>query len=311
MSSSTHNPCWNLLHSVKVSDVGRMVDVATLTSENTVEDAVNLFSKYNCLSCPVLDPKTNKLTSMVDMLDVAHHLIEVCPQSKSLTSDDLQRAGRAMALRPLSQVANGSGRDPPLPLDVNQPLTLAASLFAAGVHRVAIVNPEGKITGLVSQSNVISFLADNIERGDCKHMGTKTLEELGLGQNGVVSCLLTTTVIDVIRKLDRVGMSGVALTNPAGRLSGNFSVTDLRGLWNELLPKFNISAGQYLQEHHPGSLKVQPLLLETATLAQVIKKMSSEKVHRVWVINKKGETTGVVSITDVMKVVKDLEMLIN
>ncbi len=46
-------------------------------------------------------------------------------------------------------------------------------------------------------------------------------------------------------------VSGVALVGEDGRLVGNFSATDLKGLYEEKLPKLLQPADEYLEESNP------------------------------------------------------------
>jgi len=309
--SNTRNPCWNLLHQTQVEKLGRTFDVHTLKSNQTVEDAVRLFSQNKILSAPVTDPTNpNQLVGMVDMLDLTHFILSVCPPDTT-NQEDLERASRAMAFKELSEVMNTSGRDPPAPLNHNQPITLAIDLFASGIHRIPITDCDEKLVGLFSQSNLVTYLADHITRGKCKHMGSQTLRELGLGLGGVTSSPPTDSVLSLIKKLDTEGVSSVALIDPnTNQYVGNFSVTDLRGLWHELLPTFTLSAQEYLAQHHPQSLRVDPISTETATLEQVVQMMYQLKVHRLWTVDATGTPAGVVSMTDLMKLIRDYELMV-
>lgn len=93
------------------------------------------------------------------------------------------------------------------------------------------------------------------------------------------------------------GVSAVALVNAEGKLTGNFSATDLKGLYDETMPSLLDTAQDYLEKFSPSSLKPTCIRAET-TVADAVKTMVEDKVHRLWVIDADFKPVGVVSMTD-------------
>jgi CBS domain-containing protein len=114
----------------------------------------------------------------------------------------------------------------------------------------------------------------------------------------------------------------VALVNDAGKLAGNFSATDLKvrihtphglqslvgtlssrcieneqGLYDETMPKLLDTAEDYLEKFSPSSLKPACVRLDT-TVADAVKTMVEDHVHRLWVIDDDFKPTGVITMTD-------------
>jgi len=61
------------------------------------------------------------------------------------------------------------------------PTELKLTLFIKSIHRVAVINEEGVIIGIVSQSNIIKFMAENIHSMN-KEFCRSTLVDLGYGK---------------------------------------------------------------------------------------------------------------------------------
>lgn len=307
------NPIQGFYHGVTLAESGRVKEIYTLTDSQTVEDAVNLFSKHHVLSAPVLSADGD-LVGMVDMLDIANFVLKVVPNDDEIESGhlaSLTMAGRAMSMKTLKDVMGASGRDPPVPLNQHNPSTMAVSMFSSGIHRCPITGDDEKIVGLVSQSSLLGLLSDQIVRGKLKVMGEKSLRELGLGQGGLVTAPLTDKVLSLIRKLDQNSVSAIGLTDEKGELAGNFSITDLRGLWQEVWPTFVLSAQEYLEKHHVGSLNVNSVSVDETNLVDLVKMMVDQKLHRVWTYEGEGDdrkAIGVISLTDLMRLFDQFEL---
>jgi len=306
------NACWNYLHESKVNDLGSLSEIVTVNENLSLDEAIKVLNTNHILSAPVLND-SGSLVGILDMLDVANHVIKIYPAESELEAHNmatLKTASRAMALKDVKSVIESSGRDPLAPLNFHDPTTLAVELFASGIHRCPIVDNDNNIVGILTQSRVLSHLHDQLPRGNLKVLGNKNLEELGLGLSKPISANLTDQVIDVVRKLDQNAISAVALMDENNNLVGNFSIGDMKGLWDEELPSFRTSVEDYLNKFHPESLSVVTLNVSNTTLSEVIDTMLESNIHRVWTYKvEKGVRTpcGIVSMTDLLKFVQNYQ----
>jgi len=95
-------------------------------------------------------------------------------------------------------------------------------------------------------------------------------------------------------------VSAVPVLSVDGKLVGNFSASDLRGIGSEDYPNLLRPIKEYLSQHNFKSLF--PITCSASeTLENVLCKMVATKVHRVWVVDSEKRLLGVVSITDVMR----------
>jgi len=169
-------------------------------------------------------------------------------------------------------------------------------------HRLAVTNEKGELFNIVSQSDVVSFAFSNSAKlGDKR---TKTLRELNL----VRACIMVridSSFSDSLQILYQNRVSGIALVDHEGRLSGNFSASDLRGILPEAFSMFYGSILQYLvkgTQSHPH----QPITCsESSTLEDVLRLLVTNRIHRVYVVDQFDRPIGLVSIADIVTVLRE------
>lgn len=295
------------MHAVTLDSLGvKKENVVTLHANQTVEEAVKILSENKILSAPVKDDKTGELLGLLDMLDLVSFVLKVAPEPAEMKHDPraLDTAARALALEQVRNVVNASGRDPLVPVFEHDPATHALDLFTKRVHRVVVYNNKNEFTGIVSQSNILHFLADKLVVGDMKNLAEKTLADLGLGGEAPLSVKTTDSVLRTIHLLETSGLSAAALVEKDGKLCGNFSASVLRGLYADKWPSFLERVDDFLQRHSPDSL--QPICVyRTATFLTVCQELTKAKVHQIYVIDADYKPVGIVSLTDIMRVFKD------
>ncbi|GAB4816058.1 hypothetical protein N2152v2_003104 [Parachlorella kessleri] len=206
-------------------------------------------------------------------------------------------------------------------------------------HRVAVFDilpgeqtpdgpiPEWRITDIISQTDVLRFLLANIDRLDSAF--GRSIKDLGLVQGSVNSVTADTPALSVFALMHKRQLSGIAITEtPGGPLVGNLSMSDLRGLTPDrfgalalpigafvlLQNKKGISWEDVLLDNLPAAIKegrwaeaLSVLPLVTATpdtpLRQVIESLVEYRKHRVWVVDGEGKACGVVTPTDLLRLV--------
>jgi CBS domain-containing protein len=304
MSVEAANPIFEHFHSVTVADVigDKKFDVVTIKSSDTVEKAVRILSEKKFLSAPVLSEK-DEFLGFVDVLDILKHVIRTAPDIYSLKQDELQSlkiAGRAMALAPLSEVVNFSEKDPFMVIQASVPASNLIKIFARGFHRAVVYDKE-KIIGLVSQSDAVRYLSKHLHTGKLKDIGNQTLKELGYASSDIETIGEKKSVLEALHKINSKAVGQLAVVNEEnGRLTGNFSASDLRGLYQENFPHLLDTVRHFLNKNSPNSL--QPIVgLGSSTLVQIVKELVESKLHHLWVVDD-FKPTGIITLTDVMRI---------
>lgn len=96
------------------------------------------------------------------------------------------------------------------------------------------------------------------------------------------------------------------------KLIGTFSATDLRGCpIAQLQTWLHLSVMEFTEKvsvHEAPDLVISPRELVTchaeSSLAEVINKAVDKHVHRVWVVDNVGMLSGIVSLTDMIRVTR-------
>jgi CBS domain-containing protein len=193
--------------------------------------------------------------------------------------------------------------------------------LAAGIHRVPLTTKEGKVTHLVSQSDVARLLFEEASNGRLKHLPIMyvrffiavlitseiPLPNTGLGcqrRAGLVLTQDTTPLKEVMQTMIEKGITGIGVVDAAGYFVGNFSAQDLASLYKESLPDFTVSVKEFLETFSPKSLHHSQVLRSDCNFGDVLSVMVNKGYHRVWLLDE-NKPTGVVTLTDVMVFIRD------
>jgi len=210
---------------------------------------------------------------------------------------------RDVMQRPLSK------RNPFKPIDKGFSLFTAWEILAlATVHRVPIVDESADICDLVTQSMLIDFLWQNIEKigaladHQVKELKSKACEELG-------SVKATAKAIVAFIDMVRTDKGGLAILDDSGKLIDNISVRDLRGihtnatvfwrLWSSV-SDFKAKVRQDFPDKTPSELIYA---LPTDSFYSIVEKMAKLHVHRIYVVDHKEsmKPIRVITHTDILR----------
>jgi CBS domain-containing protein len=303
----SHNPVYAFLHEMPLENLSEKNQVVSLPSSATVEQAVKLLASSRVSSAPVIDDQSKRCLGLVDMLDIVWTVLKVAPDLKALKENDLKSleiSGRAMAFEQVTNAIGASGRDPYVPVYEKNPISSVIPLFANGIHRTPIFDEAGNIVGTTSQSDIIRLLSENVHMGKLKEMGEMTAEQLQMGLVTPITVPKNAPVIEVLKTIQDKAVTAVGIVEEDGKLAGNFSATDLEGMYVDKWPNFLLPVGDFLQQHSPNSLNSICCTRKT-TLIDICKEFAQTKVHRLWVVDDDYKPIGVVSTTDIMKIIQD------
>lgn len=119
------------------------------------------------------------------------------------------------------------------------------------VHRLALIDNAGELCHVVSQSDVIKFIFENLgEFGD--DVAKFTAEELGfvMGEDHVVKVSPECPAIDAMILMENKDISAVAVVNAHGAIIGNFSISELRNIMSEHFGSLALPVGEFLALEH-------------------------------------------------------------
>lgn len=208
------------------------------------------------------------------------------------------------------------------------------------VHRMAVFDGEGRITNVVTQTDVVRYLLNNIDQ--LGGLADASVADLGWAGRHVECVGPSTPAIEGMALMASKNVSALAVTDAEGRIIGNFSVTEMRTIMAEHFGSLALPVGEFLALEHgteyagyarvsetddevqlsaahrfvadrsargrprtPGEEVGQTLLLcrPSSTFAEVLEVLvgRGRYVHRVYVVDEGERPIGVITCTDVLR----------
>ncbi|XP_028556998.1 SNF1-related protein kinase regulatory subunit gamma-1 isoform X2 [Dendrobium catenatum] len=175
---------------------------------------------------------------------------------------------------------------------------------------------EGKIENIITQSAVVHMLAECVDLHWFKNWGTKKLFELGLPimkPDKLVKAFEEEPVLSAFQLLRKRRIGGLPIVDESGhKVVGNISIRDVQYLLTapEIYKNLrSITAKNFLaavRNYLLGRQEASPLLHSVITcrrtdmLEDIILKLDSEKIHRIYVVNEEGNLEGVITLRDII-----------
>ena len=203
-----------------------------------------------------------------------------------------------------------SHKNPFYSVMLESPLSAAIDILSAdnGVHRLNVVDGDGKVCGILSQTDIVKFLIS--KRDLFEDLFESTLNDLKIGSGPVVSVNSESSVLEGLEKMSDNFISSVAVVESDETLIGNISMADIRfvfqhgryhRLWMTCSNFLSMALNQKGLEHSGNDQFPFFDAHLSSTLSQVMLKIVATKVHRVWITNPKNQhLIGLVSLTDII-----------
>ncbi|GBF97643.1 hypothetical protein Rsub_10519 [Raphidocelis subcapitata] len=206
------------------------------------------------------------------------------------------------------------------------------------VHRLALFDDSEEIVNVISQTDIVKFL--DINRSELGPLAKKTVQQLGWCPKPVVSVTPDVSAIEAMALMHEKHISAVAVVDSVGKIIGNFSVSEMRTIMAEHFGALALPVGEFLALEHgtefvgyrritddgvkstpghkfvtdrvartrprtPGEEVGQTLVLvkPSTSFAEVVEKIVTHRIHRVYVIDGDEKPVGCATCTDVLRVV--------
>ncbi|KAI9359835.1 hypothetical protein BD770DRAFT_362802 [Pilaira anomala] len=323
---------------VKASSLVKDQKVITIEGSLPVEEACAVLIKNNISAAPVYNAEakgteetgiihSKSYVGMFDYGDVIAYILlvlqnmpppdEEVPEGNTYTGENLTFEIKDIIRRaiegeeiPVKLASDLSQKNPFYSILPEATLLSAVEEFAYGTHRVCVLNPDGSIKGILSQSTVARYIYDNQRHfPEIEAIMNKTLRQLGLGESDVIAVNADSPVLDALSLMSKYGVSSVAVLGHMGIVLGNISMTDVKHvmksyrhqlLWKTCFQFVSLVRTEQGIDDGQDRLPVFDVRLDTS-FGFAIGKLLATKSHRVWVLDERERAIGVVSITDVMR----------
>jgi CBS-domain-containing membrane protein len=193
-------------------------------------------------------------------------------------------------------------------------LTVISYLFK-GIHR-ALVEQRDDHTGLssfklLSQTDIINFLAANMDNKLLRPTLSKHLDELGLcnplgkgtQEQDLATISVKDTALEGFRLMYQRDVQALPVVDDKEAIVTTLSTSDTKGIDAQNITSCLLPVLEFLKQIHGGQC-IHPITCSPkATLGDVLLKMKTATFHRhqVWVVNSAMKPIGVVSMTDVLR----------
>jgi len=304
----------NLKHLFEKHTVADMPTPKTLIeidSKAQLIDGFEALINNKIQSAPVYDAATNTYIGFLDVRDLVSFVRFVYDEQKVMdnqTLKDIVLHGVHMFKAPTTEgvtISYLARRNKFSPLSPTANLLAVVELLARGLHRVPILNENGKLVNIISQSSIVNYLDHHL--GQMETIANATLDSLKIGTKPVLSVPQTASVIDTLRLMDSKGISGVAITGHHGRLVGITTGKDL-GLFikNPNLATLSSPVFQFLAEIRDQSIDIRVPTISVFpkdSLSRAIGILAATKVHRVFLVDNEQDYKPIaaLSITDILR----------
>jgi CBS domain-containing protein len=302
-----------------VKDILDITPVKCVLTTDSVASAYETLKKNNIHSAPVVRPDM-ACVGFISWLDLTSFLVKVereamssdeVPWSTSLKDDDIEIIAERNKKYTLANVqeegiAGMAPGNPFVLLKEESTLLDALQLLGKGVHRLAITSEDSptEVKAILSQRKVIQWIAKDAETR-LGPVGEVTVEGAGLlGRRELVAINENEPTIDGFMKMDKHMLTSVVVVGDSGKAKGVLSSTDVSEVadFQELLKP----TSEFLSVVRDKQTRAKDFLvscLPSSTISEVVNLLSFAGVHRVAVVDEDQKPLGVVTLTDISKLI--------
>ncbi|KAL1924921.1 uncharacterized protein VTP21DRAFT_4575 [Calcarisporiella thermophila] len=310
LTTETHD--WTM---VRAGDIVRDQKVVVIDGDQPVEEACDVLVKHGILSAPVYDKNSKSYVGMFDYGDVIAYLLlllhrQEAPDQSLEVKELIQHALKSQPV-PVKLASDLSRKNPFYSVFPETPLLQVIEEFSSGTHRVAVMDGNGDIKGILSQSAVVAYLYKNVSKfPDLSSYMNKSIHDLSLGKAPVVSVQTDQLVLNALSIMSEHGISSLAVVDPSGVLLSAITMTDVKYvmkshhhslLWSTCFQFISHVRSLQGLENGQDAYPVFDIRPES-TLGFAIAKLVATRAHRLWVTEPRGQVIGVVSLTDISRV---------
>jgi len=266
-----------------------------LPTDTSVRDALKSFCTEKVLSFPIANSSHGADThGFLDLFDLLAFLLDLWDENEQEGSKDVSKLGEKFLNHTVSDLIDHSDNDVYAAVVASEQAQRLIRLFGLGVHRVALLNFNGTLTNIISQSDVARYLNQNLHLlGDNANKLIKDLRSIAAGD--IVTADGEQSALSAFKLLASNLVSAVPIVDKKGVINGTLSLSDLKLLQDDLSPLL-LSTAQYKEKQEP---QAQIVCHADDTLASVVGQLANSNVHRVWVVDEESKPISVISITNV------------
>lgn len=284
--------------------------------EESLNSCMNKMLSCKISSVPVIED--GRCVAIVDVKDVMRFLIKELEYIQEWTCWAPVKFAELMEGVSVKDIIDFAHGDPLLVADGKTILISLLKFFNSGLCHRCVVHLEGGEFGILSQIDVMHYLAQMITENS--ENLREILEKIPLSENlanrssaanSVVSAYGSDKVINVLKLMYSKDVSAVAIVNGDDKLDANFSLSDILRLETASFSDLNLSVEEYLKKHSAWSLTPLAVQKEDGSLADAIVLFSAIGIHHLWIVDssifEKFTPIAIISLTDMFHMLSKLD----
>ncbi|KAM9973076.1 hypothetical protein ACTFIR_012450 [Dictyostelium discoideum] len=307
-----------LFSQTAIADLDKNTMVSIKKSED-VEKLLSVLYENSLSSLPVIDGEGKRVIGFVDTNDVLSLLTKLKLSSDS-SDDDIRLYSIGFLNSNVNNIMDEKKKDQFVVVLEEQSLFEVLKLYANGVHRLALLTVFSDIENIVSQSNVIKFLNNNLsvlgQLGDTT-IGSALIKPFLPSKESLITTKSSTLTIDSFKIMNNHKCSAIpVLEDSTNKIIGTLSVNDLYGINQSTIKLLLNPTGEFinLDNSKIKSNKNKPdhqiVLKLNNTFKEAIQIISNNKVHRVWIVDDNNIPISLISLTDICKIIVEAPYLL-
>lgn len=294
----------HLIDETKGVDILNDRPLIKLTDNLNLRDCLQTLKENNITGAPVFESGGERARGFVDVLDVATYALHLWRNASHKLALNEFLDNNNFYDTNIKDIINFSGRNKMLTVNENANIFDCLDTFYKNnycTHRLAVLNDKGEMVNLITMWDIVNFASNHpgkIPQGNksMRHVNTLPVSMASVRHDELM-CDALSTIVD-----NRI--AGVGLLDYEQKLLANISASDFKGLLPGAFDMFDRNCLDFLRQATSVKSKVPPVnMYWGSTLAEVIKTMAEQKVHRVFLHSNDitpGLTTGLVSCTDIL-----------
>lgn len=208
--------------------VGSKRRLLQVSAKASLADALRKLNEHKVLSLAIYDESKKEFTALLNMFDIVSYIV---------TSSSVEGA-IAHCVSEVPGINQESAQMPILKISVDFESVLAK--FSHGYHRILMDLGDGFT--LLTQSDIARWLYDHISMLDETALN-QSLADAGLASRSkkVISANHKEKVVDAFRDMFRHDVRAVAVVDDRGKVIGNLSSSDFRGISADKMVRLDAS----------------------------------------------------------------------
>lgn len=282
-------------------------DLVHFQYDTLLPAALELLIVNNILSAPIFNSMDGlvQVSGQLDMIGICDFVIKKFGHLNSNSSEAqfsaIQKVFQSTTVGSLIEQLDQTFCPVPEDAKLSELLPL---LSVYELHRVPVIGKTGEVVRVISQSDLVHHLGKHIPAT----LASKKLEYFDLIKKQVFSVGLDQLAIEAFKLITIERVSAVGVVDGTGRLVGNISATDIRsvGMNATFSSRLFWSVEKFLNcksVEFQAPKEVLSVTMQTS-FKDIVDLVLRFHLHRVYVTDKAKKPIGIVSLTDILKIIQ-------